>query len=115
MSDATEHPTLREKFWLLVLGNPLVPLILLLLGLVLVLEILQPGIVSARWLGNTIKFAIPLAMLAACQTATMLTGGIDLSVGITATITSFVTATLTPQLGAPAAFSLHWPVHCLSG
>ena len=57
------------------------PLILLLVGLVVLLEIMQPGIVNQRWLGNTIKFAIPLAMLAACQTLTMLTGGIDLSAG----------------------------------
>ena len=66
------------------------PLILLLIGLVVLLEIMQPGIVNVRWLGNTIKFAIPLAMLAACQTLTMLTGGIDLSAGTVATIAAFV-------------------------
>lgn len=84
-------------------GNPLIPLVLLLLGLIALLEIMQPGIVSPRWLGNTIKFAIPLAMLAACQTLTMLTGGIDLSAGTVATIAAFVTATLTPHLGVPSA------------
>ena len=83
--------------------NPLIPLVLLLLALIGILEVMQPGIVNPRWLGNTVKFAIPLAMLAACQTLTMLTGGIDLSAGTVATIAAFVTATLTPQLGVPAA------------
>ena len=82
---------------------PLLPLGLLLVALVLLLEILQPGIVNSRWLGNTIKVAIPLAMLAACQTLTMLTGGIDLSVGIIATVAAFVTGTLSPLVGVPSA------------
>ena len=71
-----------------------IPLIVLLLVLVVVLELLRPGIVNERWVANTIKFAIPLAILAACQTLTMLTGGIDLSVGIVATMCAFVMATL---------------------
>jgi ribose transport system permease protein len=48
------------------------------------------------WVGNTLKIAIPLAMLAACQTLTMLTGGIDLSVGTVATIAAYLTATPPP-------------------
>lgn len=73
--------------------QPLIPLIVLLVGLVIVLEVLRPGIVNERWVANTIKFAIPLAILASCQTLTMLTGGIDLSVGIVATVSAFVMAT----------------------
>ncbi len=84
-------------------GNPLALLIVLLLVLVGILEFLQPGIVNPRWLGNMVKFAIPLAMLAACQTMTMYTGGIDLSVGTVATIAAFTTATLSPHLGVSAA------------
>jgi ribose transport system permease protein len=84
-------------------ANPLIPLALLLIVLVAVLEVMQPGIVNGRWLGNMVKFAIPLAMLAACQTLTMLTGGIDLSAGTVATIAAFVTATLSQQIGVPAA------------
>lgn len=83
--------------------NPLIPLLLLLFALVVLLELMQPGIVSAFWISNTIKVAIPLAMLAACQTMTMLTGGIDLSVGTVATITAFVMATLAPIIGVPEA------------
>jgi ribose transport system permease protein len=91
------------KARILVVSNPLIPLILLLLGLVAALEFLQPGIVNSRWAGNTIRFAIPLAMMAACQTLTMLTGGIDLSVGTVGTIAAFLTATLSPLMGVPAA------------
>ncbi len=72
---------------------PLVPLIILLIALVLVLQILRPGIVNERWIANTVKFAIPLAILAGCQTMTMLTGGIDLSVGTVATMSAFIMAT----------------------
>jgi ribose transport system permease protein len=73
--------------------QPLIPLIVLLTALVIVLQVLRPGIVNERWLANTIKFAIPLAILAACQTMTMLTGGIDLSVSTVATMAAFITAT----------------------
>jgi ribose transport system permease protein len=94
--------------------NPMIPLIAFLLLLIAALEVMRPGIVmpvrigrdgliSTFWLGNLIKFAIPLAMLAACQVLTMLTAGIDLSVGIVATVSAFVCATLTSIWGAPEA------------
>ncbi|HVH02611.1 MAG TPA: ABC transporter permease [Amaricoccus sp.] len=73
--------------------HPLVPLLLLLVLLVGVLQVLRPGIVNERWIANTVKFAIPLAMLAGCQTLTMLTGGIDLSVATVATMAAFIMAT----------------------
>ena len=72
---------------------PLVPLLILLVLLVLALNIIQPGILNQRWVANTVKFAIPLALLAGCQTMTMLTGGIDLSVGTAATMAAFIVAT----------------------
>lgn len=71
---------------------PLVPLVVLLILLVIVLQILRPGIVNERWIANTVKFAIPLAILAGCQTMTMLTGGIDLSVSTVATMAAFIMA-----------------------
>jgi ribose transport system permease protein len=82
---------------------PVIPLILLLFALVAALEIMQPGILNQRWVANTVKFAIPLAMLAACQTITMYTGGIDLSAASVATIAGFVVATQQPILGPAAA------------
>ncbi len=85
---------------------PLVPLILLLIVLVLVLQTLSPGILNQRWVANTIKFAIPLALLAGCQTMTMLTGGIDLSVGTVATMAAFIVATQGVDNPAPVAMAI---------
>ena len=85
---------------------PSIPLIVLLLILVAILETMRPGIVSERWIANAVKFTIPLAMLAACQTITMFTGGIDLSAAVVATIAAFMTATLTPIFGVPVAILL---------
>ncbi len=98
---------------------PIIPLLLILTVLIAALEILQPGIVirengllglNDRWISNTVKFAVPLAILAGAQTMTMLTGGIDLSVGIVATMASFVMATqvasgLDPVFAIPLALA----------
>ena len=82
---------------------PIVPLIVLLVVLVIVLQFLRPGIVNERWIANTVKFSIPLAILASCQTLTMLTGGIDLSVGTIATMAAFIVATQVGIHGTPVA------------
>lgn len=95
--------------------NPVLPLLILLLLLVGTLEIMRPGIVSKFWLGNTIKFAIPLAMLAACQMLTMLTAGIDLSAAVVATVSAFVAATLTPLYGAPVGIAVALAAAALVG
>ncbi|MEM7722056.1 MAG: ABC transporter permease [Pseudomonadota bacterium] len=99
-----------------VLGDyPVIPLIILLGALVGVLEIMRPGILSPFWLGNTIKFAIPLAMLAACQMLTMLTAGIDLSAAVVATVSAFVVATVTPLMGPFAGVMIALGVSILIG
>ncbi len=85
--------SLRRRIKRFMSDQPLVPLLILLALLVIVLQILRPGIVNERWIANTIKFAIPLALLAGCQTMTMLTGGIDLSVGTVATMSAFIMST----------------------
>ena len=83
---ATPPASLGRRIKRFMSDQPLVPLIILLVALVVILQILRPGIVNERWIANTVKFAIPLAILAGCQTMTMLTGGIDLSVGTVATM-----------------------------
>ncbi len=98
--------TLAMRIRVLIRDYPLLPLIVLLLVLVAALELMRPGIVNERWIGNTIKFAVPLAMLASCQTLTMLTGGIDLSVGVSATISAFVAATQLATLGPAGAIAV---------
>lgn len=95
---AARRPALgTARTWLR--DRPLVPLFLLLGVLVVLLELVQPGIVSPGWVSGTIRFAVPLAILAACQTLTMLTGGIDLSVAVVASMTSYVMATNVTELG----------------
>ena len=95
--------------------RPLIPLVFLLLGLVVALEVLQPGIVNERWVSNIVRAAIPLAILAAAQTLTMLTGGIDLSVGIVATMTAFVMATQVAYMDTALAIPLALSVAALAG
>ena len=72
-------------------------------GIVMPIRAGRDGLISTFWVGNLIKFAIPLAMLAACQVLTMLTAGIDMSVGVVATVSAFVCATLSTAWGVPAA------------
>jgi ribose transport system permease protein len=58
--------------------------------LIVGLHLLRPGIINQRWAAQTLQFAIPLALLAGCQTMTMLTGGIDMSAGTVASVAAFV-------------------------
>ena len=102
MTTLAAEPSALTRLGRFLGDRPLLPLILL-LALIGLLEAMNPGVINARWLANSIKVAIPLAMLAACQTLTMLTGGIDLSAGTAATICAFVMATLSPLVGVPAA------------
>ncbi len=83
--------------------RPLIPLLLLLLVLLVVLVTIRPSIANERWVSSTIRFAIPLAILAASQTLTMITGGIDLSVGMVASMSAYVMATQAPAEGVIAA------------
>jgi ribose transport system permease protein len=86
----------------LVRDRPVIPLIGLLAILVVVIQLASPGIVKFSWAGVILRTAVPLAILAGCQTLTMLTGGIDLSVGAVASMAGFVTATLIHSPGGVA-------------
>jgi len=70
--------------------------------LVIIIGIASPGIVNAGWAGVILRTAVPLAILAGCQTLTMLTGGIDLSVSAIASMVGFVTATMIHSEGGVA-------------
>ena len=95
--------------------QPLIPLSFLLIGLVVALELIQPGTVNSGWVGVTVRAAIPLAILGACQTLTMLTGGIDLSVGMIASMAAFIMATQTPLQGPAVAIVLGLAAAALAG
>ncbi|MGK2851378.1 MAG: ABC transporter permease [Candidatus Limnocylindrales bacterium] len=95
-----------ERTRRLLRDRPLVPLIALLVLLVVLMQLAQPGVVTQSWVGSTIRAAVPLAILAAAQTLTMLTGGIDLSVGTVASMAAFIMATQTGSIGPESAIVL---------
>jgi ribose transport system permease protein len=64
-----------------------------------VVQLVQPGTVTANWAANNLRQAAVLAIIAGCQALTMLTGGIDLSVAYVASMSGFVTATFVHQPG----------------
>jgi len=86
--------------------RPILPLTGLLALLIIVFAIVSPGSMGPDFIGITMQAAIPLALLAACQTLAMLTGGIDLSVGAVASAAGFVVATLDPNIGLGAALAI---------
>lgn len=95
--------------------RPLIPLVILLMALVAALELAKPGIVSGNWVATTLRAAIPLAILAACQTLSMLTGGIDLSVGAVASMVAFLMATLVTGQGPVVAIVIALAAAALAG
>jgi ribose transport system permease protein len=95
--------------------RPIIPLLALLALLVVLSELARPGIVSPAWLGVLLRAAVPLAILAGCQTLTMLTGGIDLSVGAVASMAGFVVATLVGGQGLAVALLVALAVAALVG
>jgi ribose transport system permease protein len=101
---ASRNPWLTAAAWKRLLRDkPLIPLTILLALLVVALELAAPGTVGAAWVGVTLRAAVPLAILAGCQTLAMLTGGIDLSVGTVASMAAFVMATLVSGQGPVVA------------
>jgi ribose transport system permease protein len=95
--------------------RPMVPLLALLVILVGLSELARPGIVTPEWIGVMLRTAVPLAILAACQTLTMLTGGIDLSVGAVASMSGFVVASVFGTAGVPAAIAIALIAAALAG
>jgi len=92
----------------LVREQPIIPLAALLVLVVVIYALVRPGVVTTDWAGVILRAAVPLAILAGCQTLTMLTGGIDLSVGAIASMAGFMVASLLsgPGLGVGLAVAL---------
>jgi ribose transport system permease protein len=74
--------------------QPLIPLLIVLAALVAAFAIVNPDANFTGFIAAQVRTAIPLAILAGCQTLAMLTGGIDLSVAATASMAGFVAASL---------------------
>jgi ribose transport system permease protein len=121
MSGMVSAPAARNR-WLnshawfgLFRDRPMIPLLGLLGLLVVASEIVRPGIVDTEWTGVILRTAVPLAILAACQTLTMLTGGIDLSVGAVASMSGFVVASIVGTAGLPFAIAVALIAAALAG
>ena len=121
MSEVATAPPARSraldlgKLRGLLRDSPIIPLIGLLVLLVVAFELLRPGFVSVNWAAVMVRTAIPLTILAACQTLTMLTGGIDLSVATIASMTGFLVATLVGSVGLPVAIVIALVCAALAG
>jgi ribose transport system permease protein len=121
MSERT-HPDRAGSRWLgwaawrgLLRDRPIIPLLGLLGILVVVIQLVRPGMVSPEWAGVILRGSVILAILAGCQTLTMLTGGIDLSVGAVASMSGFVVATLAAGWGMPTAIVVALAAAALAG
>ena len=95
--------------------RPLIPLLGLLAILVVLIAIAKPGTVNTGWAAVIVRQAIPLTILAACQTLTFLTGGIDLSVGAVASMAGFVVATLVGPQGLVVALLVALVIAAFAG
>lgn len=95
--------------------RPLIPLLALLALLIGLIFLVRPDTINPGWVGFTLRAAIPLAILAACQTMTFLTGGIDLSVGAVASMAGFVVATLVGSQGLVVALTVALLISALAG
>jgi ribose transport system permease protein len=107
MAEQTAAPldevgTLRSDRLRWLVDHPQVVLIGVLVVLVAATGAIQPGYLSVNGVRNTLLIAAPLAIIAGGQTVTMLTGGIDLSVAITATGAAYVAGSLSSEGAAVA-------------
>ena len=101
-----QRPQVLATLKALFRDRPLIPLTVLLFILIGILELVQPGTVQTTWVGFAVRAAIPLAILGACQTLAMLTGGIDLSVGTVGSMAAFIVATQATSQGPLVAIVL---------
>jgi ribose transport system permease protein len=95
--------------------RPIIPLLVLLGILVALSQLARPGIVTPEWISVILRASVPLAILAGCQTLTMLTGGIDLSVGAVASMAGFVVATFVSGPGTPVGIIAALALAALAG
>ena len=95
--------------------RPIIPLLILLGVLILALQVARPGMLTTDWASNTIRFAVPLAILAACQSLTMLTGGIDLSAASVASMSAYIIATQSPEYGPLPAILIALVICAIAG
>jgi ribose transport system permease protein len=116
-------PTTAGEPWLswatwraLFRDRPIIPLLGLLALLVIASQFVLTAGVTTGWVGVIVRASVPLAIIAGCQTLTMLTGGIDLSVGAVASMAGFVVASLVHiPGGVPVAIVIALVAAALAG
>jgi ribose transport system permease protein len=110
------RPRLSASAWLRTLRErPILALLGLLVVLMIAFIALNPRANVTDWFGSTLRSAVPLAILAACQTLVMLTGGIDLSVASIASMAAFVAASLLESQGLAVAIAVPLLIAVLIG
>jgi len=97
-----DEPLSRPTWAIWLADHPLAVLSGVLVVLVVVTGIIEPRYLSVSGLRNTVLLAAPLGIMAGAQTILMLTGGIDLSVGMIATAAAYVAANQSPNGAAIA-------------
>ena len=92
-----------ERLRIALTDRPVVVLSVVFLAFYLGTAAVDPSLLSVRGVRSTLLLACPLALFAAGQTLAFLTGGIDLSVTMTANLAAYVAAT---QSGRGTAVAL---------
>jgi ribose transport system permease protein len=96
-STLSVEPGLTGRLRAAVADNPSYILIGVLATLILVTGLIEPNYLSWGGLRNTLLTAAPLGILAGAQTILLLSGGIDLSLAMTATASAYVMANQSPN------------------
>ena len=91
-ADDDPPPRASDRIKTLIVDQPLIMLGAILVLLVIACTIKKPSYFSGDQAGAVLRYAAPLAIMAAGQTIAMLTRGIDLSMGATATAAAYVMA-----------------------
>lgn len=102
-ADVADRESRGQRLRRALTDQPVVVLSIVFVVFYLVTAAVDPSLLSARGVRSTLLLACPLALFAAGQTIAFLTGGIDLSVTMTANLAAYVAAT---QSGAGPVVAL---------
>ena len=89
---ATPRPSTRRDLRTLLAENPIIVLTAVLVVLYVVTGLKDHSLFTSNGVRSILLLACPLAIFAASQTLCMLTGGIDLSIAMTANLVAYVAA-----------------------
>jgi ribose transport system permease protein len=100
----------RQSAFGRIAGNQQVVLLLVLIVMIVIFSVINPKFFSVGVFGNILQDWGPIALIAIAETFVVVSGGIDLSVGSTITISgvagAFAMQAMSTSAGAPDALSL---------